>query len=256
MSEQRQRIIDGLNAGLRLDGRSALEYRPIELELGVTKNAEGSAKVKIGRTEVIAGVKMMIDKPYPDRPDEGTLMVGTEFLPLSNPDFESGPPGIDSIELSRVVDRGIRESGAIDGKALCITAGEHVWIISIDICTINVEGNLFDTCALAAMAAIKNAVLPAHENGVIDYKNLTEEKLPVSRTPLSVTVHKIGTHLIVDPTVEEEAVSDARLTTAMTEKGEICALQKGGNEALSSEEIGKMVDIASDKITELRKVLG
>lgn len=255
-SELRQRIIDGLNAGLRLDGRAALEYRPVEIQTGVTKNAEGSANVKIGRTEVIAGVKMMVDKPYPDRPDEGTIMIGAEFLPLSNPDFESGPPGIEAIELARVVDRGIRESGAIDGKKLCITAGEHVWIISVDICTINVEGNLFDASALAAIAAIKNAVLPAQENGIVDYKNLTEEKLPISRTPLSVTVHMIGPHFIVDPTTEEESVSDARLTVAMTEKNEICALQKGGNEALSTEDIKKMLEIAEDKIKELRKVLG
>lgn len=252
----KQHIIDSLNVGLRLDGRKSDEYREVVLETNVTKNAEGSARVKIGGTEVIAGVKMMIDKPYPDRPDEGTMMIGAELLPLSNPEFESGPPGIQAIELARVVDRGIRESGAIDNKKLCITAGEKVWIISVDICTINDEGNLFDASALATMAAIKNGVFPAQENGVVDYKNLTEEKLPVSKAPISVTVLKIGPHLIVDPTIEEEKAAGARLTVAVTEKGNICALQKGGEHALSTEDIDKMVQLALSKTGELRKIMG
>ncbi|RMF06952.1 exosome complex protein Rrp42 [Candidatus Woesearchaeota archaeon] len=256
-SEARQHVIDCINTGIRLDGRKTTEYRtPIKVETGVTKNAEGSAKVTIGETEVIAGVKMMIDKPYPDKPDEGTIMVGAELLPLSNPDFELGPPGIQAIELARVVDRGIRESGAIDGKKLCIKEGEMVWIISVDICTINDAGNLFDASSLAAIAAIKDAVFPEHKDGVIDYKNLTDKKLPVSKTPLSVTVHKVGPHLIVDPTTEEEAVSDARLTVAVTEDGEICAMQKGGNEPLSTEDISNMIDLAKEKIEELRALLG
>src|SRR3990167_7617811 len=132
--ELRSHIISLLNADTRLDGRKLTEYRtPIEVEYGVVKTAEGSARVKIGDTEVIAGVKMEVGEPYPDTPDEGTLIVGAELIPLSNPDFESGPPSIEAVELSRVVDRGLRESHAVDFGKLCIKKGEKVWTILLDI---------------------------------------------------------------------------------------------------------------------------
>src|SRR3989344_3006 len=104
--ELRSHIINLLNADTRLDGRKLTEYRkPIEVEHNVVKTAEGSARVKIGETEVMVGIKLEVGEPYPDTPDEGTIIVGAELLPLSNPEFELGPPGIQAIELARVVDR-------------------------------------------------------------------------------------------------------------------------------------------------------
>ena len=109
--ELRSHIISLLEANTRLDGRKLTEYRkPITVEYGVVKTAEGSARVKIGETDVMVGVKLEVGEPYPDTPNEGTIIVGAELLALSNPEFEPGPPGIQAIELARVVDRGIRES--------------------------------------------------------------------------------------------------------------------------------------------------
>lgn len=257
--ELRNHIIGLLDKGFRLDGRKPGDYRqPLVVESGFSRNAEGSARVVIGQTEVLAGIKMSIEKPYPDTPDEGCLMVGAELLPLSSPDFEAGPPGIQSIELARVVDRGIRESHAIDMAKLCIEKGEKSWGISIDVVTINDAGNLFDASALASIAALKNTKLPhLSEDGVVDYeKGLTKSHLPLSHLPLSVTVAKIGPHFIVDPSTEEEKVIDARLTVATNEKGQLCAMQKGGDTPLGVDDIDKMVDLAVAKCDELRKLLG
>lgn len=109
-SESKKYIQSLLQKDLREDGRKTDQYRYIEVEYGVSaKSAEGSARVKIGNTEVVAGIKMEVGEPFPDKPDQGTIIVNVELLPLSSPEFESGPPDVDSIELSRVVDRGIRE---------------------------------------------------------------------------------------------------------------------------------------------------
>lgn len=245
-----------LEQGMRLDGRKLLDYRePISVDYGYAKNAEGSAKVKIGGTEVIAGIKLELGTPYPDTPDQGALMVGVELLPLSNPEFESGPPSIQAIELARVVDRGIRESHAIDMKKLCIEPGEKCWIVVIDICPINDEGNLFDACALATLAALKDCVLPEVKDGLIVPKSKTKEKLPVVKDTLECTVYKIGNHFIVDPTTEEEKLYDSRLTIAMTADGTVCALQKGGEIGLNIDDISQMLDIANDKIPKIRDAL-
>ena len=255
-SEIRNHIIKLLSADTRLDGRKAKEYRkPIKVEPGIIKTAEGSAKVTIGETEVMVGVKMEVGTPYPDVPDSGTIIVGAELLPMSNPDFELGPPGIQAIEIARVVDRGIRESKAIDFKELCIEKGEKVWLILIDICTINDAGNLLDAASLAALAAIKNARFPKYNGEKVDYKEKTSKKLPVTKDPIGITVCKIGDKFIVDPITEEEKVIDARLTVVSEKDGTLCAMQKGNDQPLTSEDIMSMVDIGIEKAKELRKVL-
>ena len=127
-------IISLLSKDVRIDGRKPLDYRdPIKIELNISKNAEGTAKVTIGETEVIAGVKLAVGEPFPDTPNEGVLMVGAELLPLSSPEFESGPPGPQANELARIIDRGIRESGMIDTEKLVIRKGELVWMVYVDI---------------------------------------------------------------------------------------------------------------------------
>ncbi len=254
-SDLKNHVIEALNQGLRFDRRKTNEFRKVTVEYGVSKSAEGSARVKIGDTEVIVGIKMEVGEPYPDMPDEGTIIVGAELIPLSNPEFELGPPGIEAIELARVVDRGIRESKALDFKKLCIKKGEKVWLILIDIIPINDAGNLFDASALAALAALKDTYFPHFDGEKIDYKKKTKEKLPLSKQPLSVTVIKIGDNYIVDPIPEEESVLDSRLTVATMEDDTLCALQKGGNIPVNDKDIDKMIDIAIEKTKELRKYL-
>ncbi|MBL7051081.1 exosome complex protein Rrp42 [Candidatus Woesearchaeota archaeon] len=251
--ENKDHLVKALDVDVRFDGRKKLQYRDITVESGVYKNAEGSAKVTIGGTEVLAGVKMEVREPYPDSPDEGTIMVGAELIPLSNPEFELGRPSIQAIELARVVDRGIRESGMIDFKKLCIKEGEKVWVVSIDIIPMNDEGNLFDASALAALVAVKNAVFPKLDGDKIDYSEKTKNKLPLNKEPISVTVLKIGKHFIVDPTITEEAKIDARLMVSFGEDETIHAMQKGGETPLTADDLKEMVKIAKTKSKELRK---
>ena len=252
---KRDHVIHYLNNNIRYDGRKKEEYREISVETGVIRTAEGSARVKFGETEVIAGVKFEVGKPYPDSPDAGTMMVNAELIPMSSPDFESGPPGIVAIELARVVDRGIRESGAIDFKKLCIKHGELVWTIIVDIVPVNAFGNLFDVASLAVMSAIKNAKFPELDGEKIDYKKLTKNSIPMEEEPISVTVLKIGDHLIVDPIPDEEKVLDARLTVATLKDETIVAMQKGGELYLSTEDIKSMIEISIKKAKEIRKFL-
>ena len=255
-NELKDHIIKLFTSDTRLDGRKFTEYRkPFKVETGFTNTAEGSARVILGKTEVLAGVKMEIMEPYPDTPDEGSIMIGAELLPLSNPEFELGPPGMQAIELARVVDRGIRESKCIDFKKLCVTEGEKAWVIVVDICPINDAGNLLDASALDAVAAIKSAKFPKFNGEKIDYKEKTNKGLKITKEPVSVTVCKIGDSLIVDPISEEEKIVDARLTVASTADGTLCALQKGGDAPLTSEDIEKMIELGIEKGRELRKAL-
>jgi len=249
-------IISFLEKGIREDRRGLLDYRkPITIEYGVSsKSAEGSARVKIGDTEVVAGVKLEVGKPFPDTPDEGVLIIGVELLPMSNPEFESGPPDIDAIELARIIDRGIRESEAIDFNKLCIKKGEKVWCVYLDIYPINDNGNLFDAGALAAIAALKDAKFPEYDSkkDKINYEKRTNKGLSLIKYPIMITVLKIKNKFLVDPNIDEWSSIDARLSVTVTEDGKICAMQKGCDMQLSLDDIDKMIDLAIEKAKFLR----
>ncbi len=250
----REYMIKLLEKGKRIDGRKFDELRKVEINYEISKHAEGAARVKIGSTEVIVGIKLEVGEPFPDNPDEGTIIVGAEMLPLSSPDFESGPPSVDSIELARVVDRAIRESKAIDFKKLCIKEGEQVWMVLIDIYTINDDGNLQDASALAALAALKQTKIPAYDGKKVDYSKRIS-RLPIVSMPVECSVVKIKDKLLSDPCRDEEKVMDARLTIGITEDNNICAMQKSGKGVLKPEDISEIIDVSLKNGEKLRKLL-
>jgi exosome complex component RRP42 len=253
--ETKKHIRESLVKGIRYDGRKKDEFRKIEIKTGFIETAEGSAHVKCGGTEVIAGIKMSVEKPFSDTPDAGILMVGAELLPFCNPKYESGPPDANAIEVARVIDRGIRESKSLDNQRLCIQSGEKVWTVNVDICPLNDDGNLIDVGSMAAVAALFNARFPLYEDGKVDYKKKTSEPIPIARTPIAVTVIKIGNNFIVDPTEIEEQALDSRLTVTTIDDDRLCSLQKGGSGTLSVDDVEKMVDLAIHKGREIRKLI-
>ncbi|RLF32615.1 MAG: RNA-binding protein [Thermoplasmata archaeon] len=236
--------------GKRPDGREADEYRPIKIEKNILKNAEGSARVRIGNTMVMAGVKADIGEPYPDSPEEGAMSTSAELPPIASPEFESGPPKPDAIELARVVDRGIRESGYIDMGKLCIEPGEKVWIVFIDLHVLDYDGNLFDACSLAASAALQNAILPYEKFDMGENK-----PLPVTSPPISCTFVKYEDFIVVDPSLDEEQIAQARFTVALDEKGDIRAIQKGLKGTFTIEEIKNIINRAQIHARKIRKLL-
>ncbi|RLF65031.1 MAG: RNA-binding protein [Thermoplasmata archaeon] len=236
--------------GKRPDGRAFNEYRPIKIERGVIRMAEGSAKVSIGNTTVLAGIKMDIGEPYPDTPEEGAMSTAVELIPLASPDFESGPPRADAIELSRVVDRGIRESKFIQLDKLCIEPGEKVWIVFIDIHVLDYDGNLFDACSLAASAALMNAKVPNER-----FEMGEDVPMPLSDPPVSCTFVKYNGAIVVDPSLDEDEAAEARHTIAIDKNGDIRAMQKGLSGSFTVEEIKNNINNARIISKDIRKIL-
>jgi exosome complex component RRP42 len=126
------------------------------------------------------------------------------------------------------VDRGIRESKAIDVEKLCISPGKKVFVIFVDIYVLNHDGNLIDASALAALAALLNTKMFNYEieEGEVKIKP-GYTSLPLRKHPIAVTLAKINDNLVVDPWLEEEQIMDARITITVDDDGNICALQKG-----------------------------
>jgi exosome complex component RRP42 len=253
---RQKRIAQLISRGKRLDGRELTDYREIQIEYGLIERAEGSARVRLGKSEVLVGVKIETGEPFPDTPNEGVLTVNAELVPLASPTFEPGPPDENSIELARVVDRGIRESKAIVTEDLVIEPAKKVFIVFIDVYVLNHDGNLIDASALAALAALLNTKMSNYEvkDGEVKIKP-GYKPLPIRNYPIAITCAKINDKLIVDPWLEEEQAMDARLTMAVDKDGKICAMQKGGYGAFTVQQIFEAGKMAQQKAAELRKLL-
>ncbi|HKX20182.1 MAG TPA: exosome complex protein Rrp42 [Nitrososphaeraceae archaeon] len=225
---RKKQMRESISAGKRLDERGLDETRPIEIEVNVIKKASGSAWVKLGKTEVVAGVKVETGEPFEGLENSGALIITAEVLPIASPHIEPGPPDEETIELARVVDRGVRESDMLDLSRLVLVPGKIVYTIFVDCSIINVDGNLFDATSYAVVAALSSCKLPVFEikdDKVVDTGRTQEP--PITTTPISVTTVKIGDYLLLDPNIEEEACMDARLTITTNSKGSIVAMQKG-----------------------------
>ena len=255
MNVKKKQITELIEKEKRKDGRGLTDYRDVQIEVGVIERAEGSARVRLGNTEIIAGVKIGTGKPFPDTPDTGVLTVNAELVPLASPYFEPGPPGEDAVELARVVDRGIRESKAIDLEKLCVKSGKLVFVVFVDVYVLNHNGNLIDASALAALAALVNTKMfkyTVEEDEIVKLPGY--DPLPMLAFPIAITFAKIGNKLILDTELDEELVMDARLTITMNKDGNICAIQKGGGSGyFTKDEILNAAKIALEKSNELRK---
>ena len=254
----KERIKQYLAEGKRFDRRGPEDFREIIIDTNVSKKAEGSARVKIGKTEVIVGVKMDVGTPYPDSPDKGNLSVNTELTPMSSPRFENGPPKFPAIEIARVIDRGIRESKFIEFENLCIKEGEKVWNVFVDIYTINDDGNLLDAAGIGAVVALKNSKIPKFDekSGKVLFGELTDKNIPLSKeVPIALTFYKLGDRFLVDPTKEEEDSSDTRVTIGSF-GGTISSMQKGNSDVITSDDVDTILRMNEKINKEIFKKIG
>jgi exosome complex component RRP42 len=246
-------VHDIIVKGKRIDERGPLDYRPLTIMLGTVDKANGSAEVHLGKTRVLAGVKIQTGTPFEDTPNEGILTVNAEFVPLAFPTFEAGPPDEDSIELARVVDRGIRESKAIDLQKLCIEPGKKVFVVFVDVYVLDHDGNLIDAAGMAALGALVSATMQEFEvkGGELRYKD-SKVAVPIRNYPVPITSVKIGNSIITDPCLEEEQVMSCRLTVTTDKNDNVCAMQKGGLGIFTPEEIKQIISSSIQKSRELR----
>ena len=112
-------ITEAIFQGKRTDGRHLDERRNLEIHFG---HDYGSCLVSLGETKVSAQVSCSVLEPRPTRPNEGLVFIHVDFLPMSSPRFVNKSKISDEEvnELTRILERNIKESRAIDTESLCI----------------------------------------------------------------------------------------------------------------------------------------
>ncbi len=239
----------------RFDNRDLLEYRSLEIKRGVMTSADGSAWAKLGNTEIIAGVKFVVGTPYPDSPNEGSIVINLEMSGIASADIDTGPPSIPAMEYGRIVDRVIRSSKCIDFKDLNIVTGEKSFIVYVDCYALNADGNLIDAGQYAAMAALLDCKIPKlDENNSIVLKEYTNKKLNIDlkKIAVSFTFWKSKNKLFADATEVEDLASDSRFTLGVVGNAVVAYHKGGGNGTFKISDINQIMDVATKKYSEIK----
>ncbi len=249
----KEKILDLLDEKKRVDDRSFTDYRNISIKTDYISKAEGSALVSLDGTTVVAGVKAKVSTPFSNTPDEGILITSTELLTIANRNFEYGPPNKYAVEVSRVVDRAIRQAPLIDLKDLCIIEDSKVWKIHLDLYIIDYDGNIMDAVCLAAVCALLTTKLPTvtSVNGELTVDDKNKIDLPIKNKTVICSVTNINDYLVVDPIYIEETLSDASISIGFREDGSICAIQKCGLDSMTVDEVKNSMEIARSQSEKL-----
>jgi len=101
--EPKRKLIDG--KGRRLDGRKWNELRPIKMEVGVLKNADGSAYIEWGKNKIMAAVygPKEVHPKHQVLPDRARVRSRYHMAPFSVEERKNPAPSRREIEISKVI---------------------------------------------------------------------------------------------------------------------------------------------------------
>ncbi|KAJ1839921.1 3'-5'-exoribonuclease [Coemansia sp. RSA 2706] len=254
---ERSFLLESLEKGIRVDGRGIYDYRTLKISCGPTA---GLVEVQLGQTRVLARVSCEVTRPFPDRPTEGIVQFNAELSSMCAPGFDSsGKPSAQEVAVTRMLERVIRQSRAVDTEALCILAGEKVWTVRIDIHFLDHGGNLVDAASVAAIAALRHFRRPdvtvdGEEAIIHDVRERNPVPLSIHHTPVCVTFGFFGEAIMVlDTSLLEEQTQVSSFTVTLNSHREVCALNKAGGIPLSPGQIQRCIQIALAKVDELNE---
>ena len=103
MENKKKKLID--DKGRRLDGRKWDELRPISLQVGLMKNADGSAYIEWGKNKIMAAVygPKEVHPKHQVLPDRALLRCRYHMAPFSVDERKNPAPSRREIEISKVI---------------------------------------------------------------------------------------------------------------------------------------------------------
>ncbi|GAA6001171.1 hypothetical protein JCM10207_007443 [Rhodosporidiobolus poonsookiae] len=248
-----------LAKGLRLDHRAPFELREVQLRFA---DESGWVECALGRTRVLAQVSAEVVKPLPDRPYEGFLTLHTEISPMASAAYEAGRQSEDEVLMTRLLEKALRRSNAVDREALCIVAGQKVWSIRVDIHFLDDEGNLLDCASIAAITALRHFRKPdvtvvGEEVTIHSMDERVPVPLAIHHSPMCLTFAFFGEEslAVLDPTHLESQLCTGTLTLTLNAQSEICVLSKQGGAPLAADDVMRAVTIGVERVRELEEMV-
>eukprot|EP00939_MAST-03C_sp_MAST-3C-sp1_P002743 g2743.t1 len=200
----------------------------------------------MGGIDIVVGVKVGIEKPERERPEEGRVVTNVRFAQKSSRDeYESAEH---AYLLKSIVDTALGgESGDKEKNTrrfLSIVPGKFCWVLYVDVVVFGPTQRMTpDATVLATLAALKDTRRPrleiskAGDNVSVDsgaeYQSLPRHFLEA--LPVCVTLARLGDSFVVDATRNELACSDMHITVAVNGRGDVCGVDKKCHGSIASE---------------------
>jgi len=212
--------------GVRPDGRAPATRRPSRLQPAALAAAFGSASVRLGGSSAVAGVRAECTEASPDLPALGHVTATVELPPLCSSAFRDRHVAAGtSTFLASALNDVLNSPHVLDAAQLHIREGELYWTLHVHVVCLNYDGNAFDLCVLAALAALEDTFLPALGEGSVAPSEgagplrlvalptgspgaVSEARqLLLKSRPLPVTFARLpGDVWVLDPSAGEEAL--------------------------------------------------
>lgn len=251
-----------LEASVRPCGRGLNTVRKATVSRGSLKCADGSSIARVGSTTVACGLKLEVGIPEATQPKRGRLSVNVVLSPLCSTKYTIGKSCDEAVSCAHRLQSLVESSRLLDFEQLCIEEGKSVWVIYVDIVCLNHDGNIFDACMLAMMAALQDLRLPdtdVEEDGeVVVTQERNDATMRIKFThppPVPLTFALLEGYIIADPNAAEEALSRGSITLTYTGDGRLLGCKKAGGKAISQAQLQQCMDLASKRARALAPLL-
>jgi ribonuclease PH len=194
----------------RPDGRAANALRPVTIEVGVSKFAEGSARIAFGDTVVLCLATLTDTVPkFLDGKGQGWITAEYAMLPRSTPERSqresiAGRPGGRTFEIQRLVGRALRTT--IDLKAL----GQRS--VTIDCEVLQADGGTRTAAITGGYVALAHALRKMSPS-------------PLRKQVAAVSAGFVAGELMLDLAYAEDSIADADVNIVATDSGELIEVQ-------------------------------
>lgn len=224
---------------IRKNNRSNDEMRPLEIEVGVNKHAEGSALIKFGDTHVICTASIENHVPRWMRgSNEGWITAEYGMLPRSthermNREAARGKQSGRTMEIQRLIGRSLRQ--AVDLKYLKDKT------INVDCDVIQADGGTRTASISGACVALFEAI-----------KNSHDDQRAIKEYVAAVSIGLKDGRPLLDLDYEEDSSADTDLNVVMTESGGIIEIQGTAEKyPFTKNQLDEMIETASNGIADI-----
>jgi len=221
------RMID--DNGLRTDGRRVAEQRPIKIEAGVLKRADGSAYVEWGKNKVLAAVygPRECHPRHLQNPAKALVQCRYNMISFSVSDRKRPGPDRRSVEISKIISEALEY----------VVFTENFPRTSVDVYIEILQANAGTRCAGLTAASVA----------------LADAGIPMKDLVPAVAVGKADGQIVLDLNKEEDNFGQADLPLAILPRtGEVLLLQMDGH--MTTEEFTKALDMGKDACEQIYKL--
>lgn len=228
---------------MRIDGRQNDQLRPVSMERGFAKYAEGSCLIKMGDTHMLVTATVE-DRVPPFMKNTGKGWVTAEYsmLPRSGRqrnqrDSGRGPNGR-SMEIQRLIGRAMR--CVVDTDSM----GERT--ITLDCDALRADGGTRTAAITAAYVATYDAMRWMIQQRMI-------KRVAMSEAVAAISVGVVSGVEMLDLCYEEDSTAHTDMNVVMTDSGKFVEVQGTAEAApFSAETLGRMLALAKKGILELQ----